>query len=568
MEKHDNTPVSGQGNEGMEELKRRDDALFDALGKSKKQKKRRFLRTILIIIAIVAVVLVVGVSILRQHVRNRFASFDADVLSETVKTGTISTVVSGNGILANVDTETITVPSGVELTEILVENGDSVTENQLLAIADMATVRSAMSDLQEEIEDLDDKISDADGDNAPTYISAGVPGRVKILYGEPGMDVAQVMIDHGALAVLSLDGYMALDLQTDALEQSDTVTVLREDGSEISGFVESVVGNTATILVTDNGPLNNETVTVTTEDGAVVGEGALYVHSPLMVTGYTGTIRTAHVAENTNASRNTRLFTLTDTEYSANYDTLLRSRKDSEETLLELLKIQKYGGITAPVAGSVYDVADLDEVETVTDLLILSPDVSVSVTISVDESDILSLALEQKADVTVSSVSEDVLAGTVTEIDKTASDGAYTAVITLDKLSGMLPGMTADVDIRIQGVENALLVPVDAVHYTSTGAFVYTAYDPETQQYGNRVDVTIGLTGTDYVEITSGLQVGDTVWYTEAASLYDLFSAMSGMGGRGNMGGNTPPSDMGGSRGQAPAMPQGGARPANPGRQG
>ena len=155
----------------------------------------------------------------------------------------------------------------------------------------------------------------------------------------------------------------------------------------------------------------------------------------------------------------------------------------------------------------------------------------------------------------------------VTEIDKTASDGSYTAVIILDKISGMLPGMTADVDIKIQGVENAILIPVDAVHYTSTGAYVYTAFDSETQQYAGRVDVTVGLTGSDFVEITSGLAEGDVVYYTESESLFDLFTAMGSMGGRGGMGqmpsgnmggGQMPSGSFGGTPGQMPQMPQGG----------
>lgn len=563
MSKHDKTPP--QPENGMEPLQNKDDALFEALGKSKKQKKRRIIRTVLIIVAVLAVVLVAGIAILQRQVRQRFATSDTEVLSETVETGTISTLVSGSGMLSNVDAETITIPEGVELTEILVENGDTVEEGQLLATADLSSVRSALADLQSEIESLDDQIYDADGDEASTRVAAGVPGRVKIIYGSVDDHVSDIMVENGALAVLSLDGYMALDLETDALAEGDAVTVLRADGTELSGSVESVVDTTATILVTDDGPENGETVTVTTQDGAELGSSELYIHSPLMVTGYAGTIRTVHTKLNAKVSKNTYLFTLKDTAFSAAYDTLLRERSEAEETLLELLNIQKYGGITAPVSGSIFAVADLDELEedpTITDLLTLSPDVSVSITISVDESDILSLELDQEATVTVSSVSEDSLTGIVTEIDKTASDGAYTAVITLDKIDGMLPGMSASVDVKIQGVENAMLVPADAVHYTSTGAYVYTSYNEETQEYGGRVDVVTGLSNDDTVEIISGLNVGDTVYYTESEELFG-FGGMGQMpGGMGNMGGNmggmSGGRDRGGNSGAMPAMPQGG----------
>ena len=547
---------------GMETLNTRDDALFEALNQSRKAKKRKLVKTIVTIVAILAVVLIAGVSILRRQVREQFGGSGEEVLSEQAERGTISTVVSGSGMLLNVDTETISVPSGVEVTEILVAYGDTVEEKDLLAVVDMATVRTAMSELQEEIEDLDDQITDAEGDTVSSYVSAGVPGRVKILYAEEGMLVEDAMVDNGGLAVISLDGYMAVEIETDTLQEGDTVTVTLSDGEEEDGTVKNVVGRTATILITDDGPEYGEEVTVKTEEGQDLGSGSLAIHNPLKVTGYAGSIKTVNAKLNQKVYASTTLFTLTDTATSASYDALLRSRSEKEETLLELLQIQRYGGLTAPISGSVYSVADLDaedEEETeITDIITLSPDVSMSVTISVDESDILSLELGQTADVTVSSVGEEALAGTVTEIDKTDSSGSYTAVITLDKVEGMIPGMTASVEVRIEGVDDAILIPVDALHQTSTGYYVYTSYDEETEEFGGKVDVIPGISNSNYVEIKSGLKEGDTVYYTESQ---DFFSAM-GFGNMPNMGSGMP--NMGGNSGGMPNMGgnSGGSRPS------
>lgn len=556
---------------GMTERNARDEALFEALNRNRKAKKRKLIRTVVIIVLILAVVLIAGTSILRRQVRAQFGGSGEEVLSEQATRGTISTVVSGSGMLLNVDTEVVSVPSGVEITEILVAYGDDVKKGDLLAVADMATVRTAMSALQEEIDDLDDQISDAEGDTVSSYVNAGVKGRVKILYAETGMLVEDAMVDHGGLAVLSLDGYMAVDIETEALQKGDSVTVVLSDGEEMSGTVEKTVGKQATVLVTDNGPEYDEEVAVRTEAGDEIGSGKLYIHNPLLITGYAGKIKTVNAALNQQVSSSTRLFTLTETASSASFDSLLRSRSEKEETLLELLRLQRYGGLTASIAGSVYSVADLDaeeedtETETATDIVTISPDVSMSVTISVDESDILSLALDQTADVTVSSVSDEILTGIVTEIDKTDSSGAYTAVITLDKVEGMLPGMTASVDVRIEGVDNAILIPADALHQTSSGYYVYTSYDEETEEFGGRVDVVPGLSNSNYVEIKSGLQEGDTVYYTEAQ---DFFGGM----GFGSMPGNMPNMGSGGrpdfvSGGSRPSgMPSGGGMPGFGGR--
>lgn len=571
--------VSEKVSNGMTPLQSKDDALFETLNRNKKEKKKKLIRTVVTIIIIIAIILVVGVSVLRRQVREQFGGEAQEVLSEQAQRGTISTVVSGSGILLNVDTETITVPAGVEVTDILVAYGDTVEEGDLLAVVDMATVRTAMSELQEEIEDLDDQITDAEGDTVSSYISAGVPGRVKIIYGETAMLVEDAMVNHGGLAVISLDGYMAVDLETDALSEGDEVIVVLSDGEEEEGTVKSVVGKTATILVTDNGPEYDEEVTVKTEAGAEIGSGKLYIHNPLKVTGYAGTIKTVNTSLNQQVYSGTTLFTLTDTSSTASYDALLRSRSEKEETLLELLTIQRYGGMVSPISGSVYSVVDLDEeteeeTEEIIDIITISADVSMSVTISVDEADILSLELGQEADVTVSSVSEDTLKGTVTEIDKTDSSGAYTAVVTLDKVEGMIPGMTASVDVRIEGVDDAIIIPVEALHQTSTGYYVYTSYDEETEEFGGRVDVIPGISNSNYVEIKSGLSEGDTVYYTEEQNPFGNmgFGNMGG-GQMPNMGGNQPGGQMpggdrsnnGGSRNNGGGMPSGGGMPGNRG---
>lgn len=243
----------------------------------------------------------------------------------------------------------------------------------------------------------------------------------------------------------------------------------------------------------------------------------MYIHSPLGVTGYAGTVSGVNVSLNQSVYASTTLFTLTDTSTSASYDALLQNRSQLEEDLLELLRIQQYGGLTAPISGSVYAAADLDETETggeeAVELITLAPDAQMSVTISVDESDILSLALDQTADVTVSSISDDVLTGTVTEIDKTASDGTYTAVITLDKRTGMLPGMTASAFLTVDTQADALCVPAAALERLGSQDVVYTGYDADSQTLLNPVAVTIGASDGDMVQILEGLEEGSQFYY-------------------------------------------------------
>ena len=540
----------------------KDDALFETLGKNKKRKKRKILITAISVALVLAIVAGLGISFLQKRVREQFATGSGEVLSYEVTTGSISTVVSGSGNLTDVDLESITVPEGVEITQVLVKTNQSVAAGDILATVNMASVISAMADLQSQIESLDKQISNAEDDAASTSVTAGVSGRVKALFGEKGADVADVMYEKGALALLSLDGYMAVDIETDSLAVGDKVTVKRANGKTVTGTVDTVLGGKATVLVTDNGPEYEEAVTVLGSEEQELGSGNLYIHSALRVTGYAGTISAVNTSLNNKVYASTRLFTLKDTGYSANYQSLLRQRSELEQTLLELLAIQRDGAVLAAGDGSVYSV---DYTQESTSVVTLSKDEKMSVTISVDEADILSLELGQSVTVTVSSVSSTGFTGTLTQINRTSSSsGTYSAVIELAKSEGMLSGMTASVSVRIQGVDDAILIPVEALHKTSDGAYVYTSYNEEYQEYGGKVDVVTGLENSTYVEIKSGLEVGDTVYYTEQQQ--SQFGSFGGMGsgsfpgGSGSFpGGSGSFPGMGGSGGQMPDFSGGGS---------
>lgn len=529
----------------------RDDALFEQLGKNKKRRRRRVLITVLTVILAVALILTGLVVYLRRTVRQRFSSDTNQVLPYQVKTGTLSTVVSGSGTLEEDDLEAITVPEGVEVTEVLVKAGDTVAAGQILATVDTASVHTALASAQSALESLDKQISSAESDKVSSSVTTRVAGRVKRILGKVDQTVADCMTENGALAVLSLDGFMAVTLRTEALAPGDEVTVILEDGSELAGTVDQAAAGYATVLVTDDGPRFDEAVTVTRE-GTPIGSGKLYIHEPLSITGYAGTISAVRVSENQRLYKGSALFTLTDTSTTVAYDSLLRSRQEQEETLLELLELRRFGGVTAPFAGSIY-TEDYDELLAPAAVVTLSPDEKMTVTLTVDEADILSLELGQEAEITLSSLGDDPFPGTVTELDRTGVSGYYTAVVTLDKTADMLPGMTASVSIRISGVENAVLIPVEALQQTRSRSFVYTSYDEETKTFGGEVDVTVGLTGSSEVEILSGLNPGQTVYYTKELTIFDFF-ANAGMPMGGMSGEN---SGMGGSRPGGSQRPQG-----------
>ena len=496
--------------------------------KAKSKRKRKITIIALIVAVVVLAALIIGIQALRSRVAEQFASSDEDeVQSHTVTTGSISTTVSGSGNLVAEGVESVDVSGSLEILDVYVETGDTVQQGDLLATVTKASLTAALSEAQSALDDLDEELQDAESDTVSSYVRSSISGRVKQINVEAGDDVATAMYEHGALVLLSLDGYLAADLETDELAAGDTVTVVLSDGTEIEGTTEKVLSGVATVLVTDQGTPNGDAVTIKNADGKELGSSELYIHSPMAITGYAGTVSYVNVSENQTVYNSSLLLRLTNTSTSANYDALLKSRAELEEDLNELLAIYKEGGICAPISGVVESITETAGEGFAT----ISPEMQMSVTISVDETNILALSKGQTAAVTIDSIGEDTYTGTVTEISTVATSSSgvsvYSAVITLDKADGMLSGMSADVVITIEGVENALLIPVDALHQTRATAYVYTQYDEETGEFSGMVEVTTGLQNSSYVEITSGLAEGDVVYYTESEDTSFSFGGMS-----------------------------------------
>ncbi len=551
----------------------RDQELFSAIGAGKKRKKRRRIIIVAVILALVAGGLFAAVRYGRNKVREQFVSSESteSVQVYMVDTGNVTTTVGGSGQLADADTRTLTLPKGVEVDEIVAELGQTVRKGDVLATVESSSVLTAMADTQKKISELDAKLRTSANDAVKNFLTTNVAGRVKLIYAQEGDDVAARMVESGALAVLSLDGYMAADVPAGSLKAGDAVKVKRADGAEIKGTVEKVLMDTATVLVTDNGPMADEKVTVFSSSGEELGSGALYIHNPLRITGYAGTIAKVNVSENANVYAGSSLFALRDTAYTANYESILKQRRDLEETLLDLLAISRAGALTAPIDGTVSLIdykssdsassdagsssgtdlsglsgmgaldagslggsansgtgsstgssASSDETKVIT----LSTDEAMNVTITVDETDILSLQIGQEAQVTINSIGE-TFSGEVTEINKNAKSEygvtSYSAVISVPKDERMLPGMSVRALIRIQGVAGAVLIPSEALHETKDSAFVYTSYNYETGEFGDPVQVVPGLNDGSMVEIVEGLQQGDFVFYTVVVNPWDMY---------------------------------------------
>ena len=280
---------------------------------------------------------------------------NSKVLSAVPEENTISTVLSGGGTLSPQEGTAQSLPQALELETYYVKNGQTVSEGDPIAQVDLVAVKAAISELQEVIDTLDAAIASESSKTNDSVIRSGTAGRVKKIYARGGTAAADTVYESGALLLLSLDGLMAVDLETQA-EVGQRVTVTLSDGTALEGTVESVSDGTATVTLSDETAPLDDSVTVTTKDGETLGTGNLYIHSRLRVAGAYGTVSQISVKENQQVSAGSALLTLKDTGHTAEYARLLNRRTELEDQMESLVRLSKDGILHADCGGIVSGV--------------------------------------------------------------------------------------------------------------------------------------------------------------------------------------------------------------------
>ena len=320
------------------------------MDKTKKKKIKRIIA--LACVAVVIVVLAAMPLIAKQDPDSDRPK--ASILSDTVSFGNIDTELIGGGTLAEEDAVTLSVPAAVKLKEFLVVNGDTVKEGTAIASVDRVTVMTAITQIQETLEYLSQQIEEASEQVASETLTALAGGTVKILYAKKGASVESVMLEHGALAVLSLDGLMAVDLETESKIPTGTpVTLTLSNGKSVSGKVAKNLAGEMTVTVEDKDYPVGEGVAVTDQEGEGIGSGKLYIYSPWNATAYAGTVSTVKVQEGDKLDAGDKLMVIKDVGYSATYRQLIGQRQVYEEMMLELFKMYQTETIVAPCDGVV-----------------------------------------------------------------------------------------------------------------------------------------------------------------------------------------------------------------------
>ncbi len=315
------------------------------MDKTKKKNVRRY-----ILWGVLAVV-VAGLAMLPALARQQDAQDGpvASVLEAEVKNGSVQATVRGGGTLEAGDGEDIELPLDVKITEFLVKNGQEVKKGDPVAKIDKVSALTAVTEIRTSMAAVEKQMETYSDEKSASTVTAPAGGRVKAIYANPGDSVSAVLVEHGGLALLSLDGRMCVTLTVSSqLIPGDSINVTLDSGKTVTGRVESNLNGELTVTIADNGYAVGDTVTL---EG--LGSGSLEIHNPWLATAFNGTVSQVNIRLEQTVSSGGSLFTLKDTDYTAQRELLAETHRDYEELLQKLLTWQDTGVITAPCDGLV-----------------------------------------------------------------------------------------------------------------------------------------------------------------------------------------------------------------------
>lgn len=329
--------------------KKKQEKKADKIDKGSKKKKQKTKAAIAVVL--VAAIAAGGVFTFRSKGKKTQASGSL-VMESKVQKGNLSQTVEGTGTLENADSTDLKIPVGLKIKKVKVSEGDEVKKGDTLATVDRTSLLAALAQTQSDLDDVNNQLGDEADSDTSKYVESSVDGRVKKIYASKNTDATDTVLEKGALMLISLDGKMAVKMDTTvSLTVGQEVKVVLSSGSSVTGTVTKSDDESCTITVTDKGTKYNDKVTAYTSSGTKIGTGKLYINKEAKVTATSGTVSSILVSENEYVSEGDNLIKLKGDFQSEEYLSLESEKEDLEEKLASLLKIAKNNTITADSAG-------------------------------------------------------------------------------------------------------------------------------------------------------------------------------------------------------------------------
>ena len=476
----------------------------------------------------------------------------------------ITNTFSGSGTISAANTYTVkSLVKGTVLTADF-EVGDTIEKGTVLYTIDSLDVATSVEKAQLALEQAQRSYDDTADAQYIRSVIGGTVASIKVKAGDyvtAGQEIATVRDDSSLLLTLE---FPAADASGFAVGQAAEV-ILNGTFETLSGTVQAVAGTdtissgnllvrTVTIAVKNNGSLTTAQAASATINGvsALASARFDYQHQQTVTATTSGTVAAVCVKEGTAIEANTAIVQLSGTELSRQVQSAADSLLNAQLSMSDTQKQMENYTITSPISGTVIqkNVKAGDTVGTDTtasETLCTIYDLSyLEMTLNVDELEILSIKEGQTVTITADAISDRTFTGVVTSVSAagttTGGTTTYPVTIRIDDTGDLLPGMNATAEIEVSSASNALAVPNGSV---VRGNYVLVTKDspsaanavqdmtaPDGYVY---VKITTGTSDNDSIEVTGGLQEGDTIAYdanaAEKQNASDSMEFMVGPGG-------------------------------------
>ena len=410
---------------------------------------------------------------------------DAETSIKSAELNLEKSKLSYNTAQKSISNLNVSAPSAGTITELNVKLGDTVTSGQKIG-----TIRNS------------------------TVMSLKVPFN--------SADVASFYV--GQPAEITLDS---------------TFETLSGKVSKISNSEQVLIGNMlvkyVTIEVTNPGGITDTTVG-TAKVGEVTCNSSssfTYKSSESITAKSSGEVSSILSDEGDAVQKGTVIIKLTNSELEESAKNAKLSLDEAQNSLDNKKETLEDYTVTSPISGTIiskkYKAGDkLDSTSAKTTMCTIYDLSYLTMELSVDELDISKVVEGQKVKITADAVEGKTFTGEVTKVNisGTTTNGvtAYPVTIKITDTDGLLPGMNVSAEIVVESVKNVLSIPVDAV---SRGNKVLVCKDTsklKTSEDGTLVlgnsglpegfeyaDVKLGVNNDEFIEVTEGLNEGDTV---------------------------------------------------------
>lgn len=426
-----------------------------------------------------------------QYLPSQETTTESELQTATVRRGDLVIYASGSGTLISANEASFGFGTSGQVVAVLIGVGDQVEAGQILARLDDTSAQNNLKSVQREYLEL----------TSPAAIATA---EVTLVNAQDAYDDARRKVD--SIGSRYADAETLEYLQAQLILAADTLEKAQKRYNDMGGIDES---DPATARAATN-----------LYDAQEAYDTALGNYN-----WYSATPSEQEIAL-ANAELNSAAAALQEAEWylselkgevipedatGADLAALENARVAVETAQSNLDATQ----LVAPISGTVmsldFHVGDMVGTSSVVTIADLSQPY---LEIFLDESDWANITMGYPVEVTFDILPEKIFDGEVVQVDP----GLYTsgntsvvrALVQLDKSEAFnLPlGTAASVDVIGGRAENAVLVPVEALHETSPGE--YAVFVVEDDKPRLRV-IEVGIMDLLYAEVNSGLEAGEVV---------------------------------------------------------